>query len=153
MKRIAILGGGSWGTALAIALSRAHKPHEIFLWVRDAVLAESIRRDRENKLYLPGHRLPDSVQVSHDAAAALQGADVVVGAIPAAYVRSVYQRVLPHLVQGTPIVSATKGLEPASHARPKRVARAVMLRDYPPCSCAATCALRGRRADRIRQKE
>lgn len=117
MKRIAILGGGGWGTALAIMFSRTHKPHEISLWVRAAVLAESIRRDRENKLYLPGHKLPDSVQVSHDAAAALLGATVVVGAIPAAHARSVYQRVLPHLTRGTPVVSATKGLEPTTHAR------------------------------------
>jgi glycerol-3-phosphate dehydrogenase len=55
MKRIAILGGGSWGTALAIVLSRTHKPLEISLWVRNASLAESIRRDRQNKLYLPDH--------------------------------------------------------------------------------------------------
>ena len=67
MKRITILGGGSWGTALAIVLSRTHKVHEISLWVRDAALAESIRSDRENPLYLPGHKLPDSVQVTHDA--------------------------------------------------------------------------------------
>ena len=62
MKRIAILGGGSWGTALAIVLSRTHKAHEISLWVRDAALAESIRRSRENVPYLPGHKLPESVQ-------------------------------------------------------------------------------------------
>jgi glycerol-3-phosphate dehydrogenase (NAD(P)+) len=117
VKRIAILGGGSWGTALAVALSRTHKPNEISLWVRDAALAESIRRDRENKLYLPGHKLRGSVQVSHDAATALLGADVVVGAIPAAHARSVYQRVLPCLTRGTPFVSATKGLEPDTHAR------------------------------------
>jgi glycerol-3-phosphate dehydrogenase (NAD(P)+) len=117
MKRIAILGGGSWGTALAIVLSRTHKEHEISLWVRDAALAESIRSDRENKLYLPGHKLPDTVQVTHDDAASLRNAHVVIGAIPAAHARSVYQRVLPHLVRGTPIVSATKGLEPSTHAR------------------------------------
>jgi glycerol-3-phosphate dehydrogenase (NAD(P)+) len=121
VKRIAILGGGSWGTALAIALSRTHKPHEISLWVRDAALAESIRRDRENKPYLPGHKLPDSVQVTSDDAAALLGANVVIGAIPAAHARSVYQRVLPYLTPGTPIVSATKGLEPATHARMSEV--------------------------------
>ncbi len=77
MKRIAILGGGSWGTALAIVLSGTHKPHEISLWVRDEALAESIRRDRENKPYLPGHRLPETVQVAHDAAAVLKEAGAV----------------------------------------------------------------------------
>jgi glycerol-3-phosphate dehydrogenase (NAD(P)+) len=127
VKRIAILGGGSWGTALAIMLSRTHKPHEISLWVRDAALAESIQRDSENKTYLPGHKLPNSVQVTHDRAAALQGADVVVGAIPAAHARSIYQRVLPYLTPGTPIVSATKGLEPATHARMSEVISQVIL--------------------------
>jgi glycerol-3-phosphate dehydrogenase (NAD(P)+) len=121
MKRIAILGGGSWGTALAIVLSRTHKPQEISLWVRDASLAESIRRDRQNKLYLPDYKLPESVQVTHDAAASLENAGVVIGAIPSAYARAVYRRVLPHLVRGTAILSATKGIEPATHARMSEV--------------------------------
>jgi glycerol-3-phosphate dehydrogenase (NAD(P)+) len=121
VKRIAILGGGSWGTALAIVLSGTHKPHEISLWVRDEALAESIRRDRENKPYLPGHRLPETVQVAHDAAAVLKEAGAVVGAIPAAHVRSVYRHVMPYLARGIAIVSATKGLEPATHARMSEV--------------------------------
>lgn len=137
MKRIAILGGGSWGTALAIVLSRTHKTHEISWWVRDPALAESIGRERENKLYLPGHKLPETVRTTNDVAAALENAGVVVGAIPAAFARGVYQLVLPHLARGTPIVSATKGLEPTSHARmseviaqtvsPKFVPRVVVL--------------------------
>lgn len=121
MKRIAILGGGSWGTALAIVLSRTNKPHEIALWVRDAALAESIRRDRENKLYLSGHRLPETIQVTHDPGAALGNAGLIIGAIPAAHARSVYRRVMPLIVRSTPIVSATKGLEPATHARMSEV--------------------------------
>ncbi len=121
MKRIAILGGGSWGTALAIVLSRTNKPHEIALWVRDAALAESIRRDRENTPYLPGHKLPETIHVTDDAGAALGNAGLLIGAIPAAHARSVYQRVVPHIVRSTPIVSATKGLEPATHARMSEV--------------------------------
>jgi glycerol-3-phosphate dehydrogenase (NAD(P)+) len=121
MKRIAILGGGSWGTALAIVLSRTQIPHELSLWVRDAALAESIRRDRENKPYLQGHRVPDAVQVSHDAEAALRNVDLIIGAIPAAHARSVYQRVLQDIARDVPIVSATKGLEPETHARVSEV--------------------------------
>jgi glycerol-3-phosphate dehydrogenase (NAD(P)+) len=131
MRGIAILGGGSWGTALAIVLSRTHNAHEISLWVGDAALAESIRSDRENPLYLPGHKLPDSVQVTHDAAASLQNANVVVGAIPSAHARSVYQRVLPHLVRDTPIVSATKGIEPSTHARMSQVISQVVSPEFP----------------------
>ena len=131
MKRITILGGGSWGTALAIVLSRTHKVHEISLWVRDAALAESIRSDRQNKIYLPGHNFPDSVQVTHDVAASLQNANVAIGAIPAAHARSVYQHVLPHLVRGTPIISATKGLESATHARMSEVISQVISPKFP----------------------
>ncbi len=121
MKRIAILGGGSWGTALAIVLARAPKAHKITLWVRDAALAESIRRDRENSLYLPGHKISETTQVTHDPAFAVRDADVVIGAIPSAYARGVYRRILPHLVRGAAILSATKGLEPATHARMSEV--------------------------------
>lgn len=121
MKRIAILGGGSWGTALSIALTRAHEPHEISLWVRDAGLADSIHRVRENKNYLPGQKIPEAVRVTNDAVAALENAEVAIGAIPAAHARNVYQRVLPHLPRGAAIVSATKGLEPGSHARMSEV--------------------------------
>lgn len=117
MKRIAILGGGSWGTALSIVLSQAHIAHETSLWVRDPSLAESIRSGRENKFYLPGHKLPETVHVTQDAAAALENAEVAIAAIPAAHVRGVYGRLLPHLSPETTIVSATKGLEPATHAR------------------------------------
>lgn len=121
MKRIAILGGGSWGTALSIALTRTHEPHQISLWVRDTQSAESFRRDRENKLYLPAYRIPEAVCVTADAAAALENAEVAIGAIPAAHARAVYQRVLPHLARGAAIVSATKGLDPKTHARMSEV--------------------------------
>ncbi len=132
MKRIAILGGGSWGTALAIVLSRTHKPHEISQWVRDAALAECIRRDRENKLYLPGHKLPETVKVTDDPAASLQRAEVVIGAIPSAYARSAYGLVAPHLKRGAAIVSATKGLEPATHARMSEVISQVVSPEFSP---------------------
>jgi glycerol-3-phosphate dehydrogenase (NAD(P)+) len=132
MKRIAILGGGSWGTALAIVLSRTRKPQEISLWVRDASLAESIRRDRQNKVYLPDHKLPESVQVTHDAAVSLENAGVVIGAIPSAHARGVYRRVLPHLVRGAAILSATKGIEPATHARMSEVIVEVVSPEFAP---------------------
>jgi glycerol-3-phosphate dehydrogenase (NAD(P)+) len=129
MKRIAILGGGSWGTALAIVLSQAREPHEISLWIRDAALAESIRQERENKVYLPGQRVPDAVLVTHDAAAALENAEVLIGAVPSAHARSIYQRVQPFIERGAAIVSATKGLEPATHARMSEVISQVLPRD------------------------
>lgn len=132
MKRIAILGGGSWGTALAIVLSRTHQTHSISLWVRDTALAASIRNDRENKLYLPGHKLPQKVHVTDSAAAALENAGLVIGAIPAAHARGVYRRVLPHIARGTAILSATKGLEPETHARMSEVISEIVSPEFPP---------------------
>jgi glycerol-3-phosphate dehydrogenase (NAD(P)+) len=121
VRRIAILGGGSWGTALAIVLSRAHQAHEITLWVRDAVLAESIRRERENKPYLPGHNLPDSVHVTHQMDQALVGAGIILGAVPSAHAREVYSAAGRRADASAAFVSATKGLEPATHKRVSEV--------------------------------
>jgi glycerol-3-phosphate dehydrogenase (NAD(P)+) len=121
VRKIAILGGGGWGTALAIVLARSRKPHEIALWVHDAVLAESIRRDRENKVYLPGSKLPESVQVHSQLEAALAGAQVIVGAMPSAHARKVYGAALPLLATDACFVSASKGLEPSTHLRMSEV--------------------------------
>src|SRR6267378_805302 len=95
MTKIAILGGGGCGTALAIVLSRNRKKHEISLWVRNSGLAESIRRERENKTYLPGSKLPESVRVHPQLEAAVSGAQVILGAMPSGNARGVYTSALP----------------------------------------------------------
>jgi glycerol-3-phosphate dehydrogenase (NAD(P)+) len=133
MTRIAILGGGSWGTALAVVLSRSHVRHELSLWVRDEALAGKIQRERVNEIYLPAHELPDPVQVTHRAAQALERAEVLISAIPAVYVRQVFAEALPHIPEHAALVSATKGLEPGSHARITEViAQTVSARFSPP---------------------
>lgn len=121
MRKIAILGAGGWGTALAIVLSRSRKPHEVALWARNDGLAESLRCERENKLYLPGLKLPESVRVSAALDRTLSGAQVVLGAIPSAYAREVYTAALPFAAEGTGFVSASKGLEPGTHLRMSEV--------------------------------
>jgi glycerol-3-phosphate dehydrogenase (NAD(P)+) len=121
MTKIAILGGGSWGTALAIILSRSRKTHDISLWMRDPSLAESLGKSRENDLYLPGCLLPPKVQITSDFATALGSADVVVGAMPSAHARNIYQQALPFMGTGRVFVSATKGLEPSTHLRMSEV--------------------------------
>jgi len=117
MTRIAILGAGGWGTALSVVLSCARKPHEISLWARNAELAETLRRNRENDAYLAGVRLPDGIRVTHDILAALTAAQIVLGAVPSAHARSVYTQALPCVTPEMIFVSATKGLEPATHLR------------------------------------
>src|SRR5260221_1878907 len=119
--RIAILGGGSWGTALSVVLSRTRKPHEISLWVHNAAVAESLHLHRENTAYLPGVSLPASIRVTHDYAEALAGARIVVGAMPSVHARAIYSQALQHLGPETIFVSATKGLEPATRLRMSRL--------------------------------
>lgn len=122
MSRIAILGGGSWGTALAIVLSRARRRHDISLWVHDPALAESIARDRENRTYLPGRRLPPEVKVTCEIHDAISGAQILIGAVPTMHARITYSAVgaaaLPHSV----FVNAAKGLEPTTHKRMSELA-------------------------------
>ena len=121
MRKIAILGAGGWGTALAIVLSRSRKPHEVALWARNDALAESIRCERENKLYLAGSKLSESVRVSAALDRTLSGAQIVLGAIPSAHAREVYTAAIPFAAEGASFVSASKGLEPATHLRMSEV--------------------------------
>ena len=121
MSRIAILGGGSWGTGLAVVLAGSRRKHEIRLWVRASSLADSIERDRENKKYLPGISIPPCVKASSDLENSLRDAQIVVGAVPSAHTRSIFALALPHLARDVAFVSATKGLEPATHLRMSEV--------------------------------
>jgi glycerol-3-phosphate dehydrogenase (NAD(P)+) len=114
VKKIAIIGGGSWGTALALILSRSRRPHSLSLWVHDSELGALVRKTRENSVYLPGFKLPAEVDVTSDIADALTGAEIVVGAIPSAHARDIYKSIRPHLSPGTTIVSATKGIDHSS---------------------------------------
>ena len=150
MSRIAILGGGSWGTALSIVLARARRKHELSLWVHDPELAESMTRDRENKIYLPGHRLAPEVRISHDLEEALAGVTIVLGVMPAAHARTVYTQVRSCVAaiapgstgptdSGITFVSATKGLEPATHLRISEVIAQIL----PPESAASLAVLSG----------
>lgn len=121
MKKIAILGAGSWGTALAIVLTRSRQPHRISLWARDPELAQFLRRQRVNSTYLPGHKLAEHIEISAELGEVLDGAPMVVGAIPSAFARKVYTDARPFWQADTTIVSATKGLEPGTHARMSQV--------------------------------
>jgi glycerol-3-phosphate dehydrogenase (NAD(P)+) len=121
VSRIAILGGGSWGTALAIVLSRARRQHEISLWVHDPALAESIRRDRENRTYLPGHQLNADVNVTSEIRDAISEAQILVGAVPTAHARAVYSAAAASVSSRFSFVSAAKGLEPSTHKRMSEV--------------------------------
>jgi glycerol-3-phosphate dehydrogenase (NAD(P)+) len=124
-KKIAIIGAGSCGTALAVALGRSREPHRLSLWVHGADVLGSLRQSRENSVYLPGMRIPDDAGVTGDLGEALAGAEIVLGVVPSAHARATYRAMLPHLdakTSGNTIfVSATKGLEHDSLARMSEV--------------------------------
>ena len=126
MSRIAILGGGSWGTGLAVVLSNSRRKHDLRLWVRNASLAESIEQERENKKYLPGVEVPLSVRVSANLEEVLHEAQIVLGAVPSAHTRGIFALALPYVSREAVFVSATKGLEPATHLRMSEVISQVL---------------------------
>jgi len=109
VRKLAIIGGGSWGTALAMVL--ASRFDRIGLWVYEADLAARMQATRENDVYLPGFRLPAHVDVTHELSSALEGSGVVLSVVPSHLVRTLYQQMLPHLSDSMVFVSATKGLE------------------------------------------
>ena len=117
MKKVAIIGGGSWGTALAIALTRSSRSHRLTLWAHSADVVELLSARRVNEIYLPGFELPADIEITGGLEKALAGADFVLGVMPSAHAREIYRLMRPVVEPNSVFVSATKGLEPHTHAR------------------------------------
>jgi len=117
--KLAIIGGGSWGTALAIVL--APRSESLKLWVYEADLAARMATSRVNDVFLPGFRLQDAIQIVRELPAALDGADIVLGVMPSHHARRIYSAMRPHLTPSMILVSATKGLEQGSLLRMSEV--------------------------------
>lgn len=107
--RVAVIGAGSWGTALGIVAGRAG--HNVKLWSRDSESVEAIRRERVNAKYLAGHVLPEALEPTSDFEEALEGAEMVLLVIPSHVMREVLYGMLPRLRERMIFVSATKGIE------------------------------------------
>ncbi|MCB9876814.1 MAG: NAD(P)-dependent glycerol-3-phosphate dehydrogenase [Planctomycetes bacterium] len=116
--RIAILGNGGFGTAMALTLAGEHA---VSLWGHDAVYTAAIAASRKNPRYLDVATLPDSIRVSNDAAAVLDRAGVVLVAVPTQHVRRTLQDLAQHVPPGVPVVSLAKGLEQGTGARPSQI--------------------------------
>lgn len=111
-ERVAVIGAGSWGTALANHL--AGLGHPVILWARDAQLARRLESERENVPYLPGVTLHPHVAPTSDGEKAARGASVFVSALPSHAVRAVWGLMAPLLPEAATLVSATKGIETGS---------------------------------------
>jgi len=123
MTRLAIAGGGGWGTALACVL--ASRFEEVALWVYEPELASRLQATRINDTFLPGIQIPANVRAGNSLEAALDGADVIICAVPSHVLRAVSTQFVPYLRSSTPIVSATKGLESTTLLRMSEVIREV----------------------------
>jgi glycerol-3-phosphate dehydrogenase (NAD(P)+) len=109
VTRVAVLGAGSWGTALAVHLARLGRP--VRLWGRDAALVEDMQARRANAVYLPDVNFPSGLEPTGSLADALLDADPVISAIPSHGVADVWYSAAPLIRPGTTVVSATKGID------------------------------------------
>ena len=107
--KIAVLGSGSWGSALAKVLS--DNGHAVALWGRRPDLAAAIQASRENATFLPGARFSDSLRATAALDDALEGAEMLLVAVPTHGLREVLRAASGHIPVGVPVVSATKGIE------------------------------------------
>jgi len=138
-ESLAVIGDGGMGTTCAIML--AENGHEVRLWSAFPEAAERLSRERVNERFLPGVRLPETVQVTGDDERALRNAALAVSAVPTQYMRGVWQRLGPRCPPGLPICSVAKGIENGTLLRPTAILRDVL--DDPHEAGRALAALSG----------
>ena len=109
IEHIAVVGGGAWGTALAITAATAGR--RVTLWVREAEVAHGLRERRENTVFLPGHTVPEAIAIETDLARAVHDADAVLLVVPSQFLRPTCVAMGPALRPGTPLVICAKGIE------------------------------------------
>jgi glycerol-3-phosphate dehydrogenase (NAD(P)+) len=105
----AVIGGGSWGTALAAHLAR--RGQGVRLWAREPEVVEEITERRQNSLYLPGPALPEGLSATGGLEEAVHGAETVLVVVPSEFCRGIYRQLRPLISPGTVVASATKGIE------------------------------------------
>jgi glycerol-3-phosphate dehydrogenase (NAD(P)+) len=124
MKKICVIGAGSWGTALAVHL--ANLGFKVWLWGRPEDGIELIKSERENRRFLPGIVIPDNIYPETDPRLALQDADVLVFSVPSQVLRSVLQKLQPYIPAGAFLVNTAKGLEISTGMRLSQVVEEVL---------------------------
>ncbi|MFN3413403.1 MAG: NAD(P)H-dependent glycerol-3-phosphate dehydrogenase [Thermoanaerobaculum sp.] len=113
--KVAVVGGGSWGTALAVHCARAG--HEVVLWAREREVVEGVNRERRNPLFLPEVTLPQGITALGDVAQVVSAAGVVFFVVPVQFARGVLREMKSALPASAMLVSASKGIEVASLCR------------------------------------
>lgn len=125
--KVAVIGDGGWGTALAMVLNR--NGHDTTVWGPFPEYLEEIRTSGENKTYLPGVEMPASLKWTSDHAEAVKDAGLVVLVVPSRFYKPVVEAFKPFIPAGALIVSATKGLDEATHERMSETAEEILGRE------------------------
>jgi len=125
MSRIAILGSGAWGTAMALSLC-ARGGHDVTLWSHRADHAAALEWERENRRYLPGFRFPDDLRVAADDAHTVANAEILLCVVPSEFLRATMARLAPFMHEDQVLVSATKGMEDHSFLRMSEVVQSCL---------------------------
>ncbi|KAK0593289.1 hypothetical protein LWI29_034315 [Acer saccharum] len=110
-KKVVVLGGGSFGTAMAAHVANKKNQLEVYMLVRDPLVCQSINETHFNRRYFPEHKLPDNVIATTDAKAALLGADYCLHAVPVQFSSSFLEGIADFVDPGLPFISLSKGLE------------------------------------------
>src|SRR6266566_7483385 len=131
MTKVAVVGGGAWGTALADLLARKGNFDTVILWAREPEVVESVNQEHMNHMFLPDAALAPAVVAEDDLTAAVRGADVAVSAAPSHAVREVMTRARGQIGRGALVVSVSKGLEPERLSTPSCVLADVLAKDTP----------------------
>ncbi len=118
-SRITIIGDGSMATVCAMLLES--QGMAVTMWGPTPEHVAAMIQTRENRRYLPGYRIPESIRLTDDPAVALAQPDIIVNAIPTQYIRAVWERLRPHLPPGIPIASVAKGIETDTLLRPTQI--------------------------------
>lgn len=121
--QVSVLGAGAWGTAIALTLCQPGPlhPYDVVLWTWQGEHAVSLEAHRENREFLPGARLPDSLVVTADLERAVQSADVLVFVVPSQALRQTASRAASFVRAGATLISASKGIEEGSLGLPTEV--------------------------------
>ena len=119
-KRITVIGGGAMGTACAILLSE-NPEQQVALWARSSDHAADMASSRENKRLLPGITIPDSIEITSDIEAAVTDSDLLVMAVPTAFLRECLNDISAALTDDRPVVSVIKGIENETFQRPSEI--------------------------------
>jgi glycerol-3-phosphate dehydrogenase (NAD(P)+) len=125
IRTVAVLGDGAWGTAFSLVLLEAGAA-SIRMWGHDPAYLREMARGRENRLFLPGSRLPEEISFEPDLAACVAGADLAVLAVPTRFLRESLSPAAGALRDGPPLLSLTKGLENGTCRRPSELAREIL---------------------------